>query len=169
MWLAPNLFNIPACQVHKVLLSHQSIERLSGCRCRYSVLSYLNLSPEIMGVARKVDKDIVGEGVDSNPILASLGNLNYHVTATHVACSEHTARSQSGHIKVVPLLLEKGPDVNKADIIGYTPPYRACERGHVEVVQLLLEKGADVNSKASDGLMPIHWASKACTSRSSSC
>ena len=45
-----------------------------------------------------------------------------------------------GYIEIVKLLLEDYRiDVNKADNIGYTPFYIACQEGHIEIVKLLLE------------------------------
>ena len=48
----------------------------------------------------------------------------------------------SGHLEVVKLLLDKGPNVGVATNNGWTPLHAAAQNGHLEVVMLLLDTGA---------------------------
>lgn len=41
-------------------------------------------------------------------------------------------------------MLDKGANVNQANIWGWSPLAIACARGHDAVVKLLLERGADI-------------------------
>ncbi|RDW85731.1 hypothetical protein BP5796_04056 [Coleophoma crateriformis] len=68
--------------------------------------------------------------------------------------------SEDGHINIVKLLVEKGADINAADMNGRTLLYRASENGHIDVVKLLLEKGADVNATDKNGWTPLCTASQ---------
>jgi hypothetical protein len=84
---------------------------------------------------------------------ANVNNVEYAEALLRQAAEE-------GRVERVKLLLEKGADVNAADVFRWTPLCWASVSGHVEVVKLLLEKGADVN--AADGLRrtPLCWASQ---------
>jgi ankyrin repeat protein len=56
-----------------------------------------------------------------------------------------------GNVEVVKILLEKGADINKANIDGQTPLMMAVGMGHEEVVEALLEYGANINAKTNEG------------------
>jgi len=58
-------------------------------------------------------------------------------------------------LRLAGMLLDKGADVNKADIDGRTPLYRSCYNGNLELARLLLDKGADVNKPNDDGSTPL--------------
>lgn len=51
----------------------------------------------------------------------------------------------SSDIDVLERLKNKGADVNKIDIYGKTPLYRAVERSNIAMVQELVRLGADIN------------------------
>jgi ankyrin repeat protein len=68
--------------------------------------------------------------------------------------------TQNGHEAVVKLLLEKGVDVTRVAINGWTLLHNASKSGHADVVKLLLEKGADVTAATKNGWTPLHNASK---------
>ncbi|NCG57103.1 MAG: hypothetical protein GWP35_09400 [Proteobacteria bacterium] len=57
--------------------------------------------------------------------------------------------------EIVPLLLEKGAEVNARDTDGFTPLMWAARSSTPEIVQLLLEKGADVNARTTGGFTPL--------------
>jgi hypothetical protein len=59
-----------------------------------------------------------------------------------------------GHLDVVKILVDRGADVNKADIHGDTALSSAAYGGHVEIVKYLIEKGADIH-RAIDYLQPL--------------
>ncbi|VDI14292.1 Hypothetical predicted protein [Mytilus galloprovincialis] len=47
--------------------------------------------------------------------------------------------SQNGHTDIVKLLLEKNPNVNLCNNIGWSPLIHASRNGHTDIVRLLLE------------------------------
>ena len=59
---------------------------------------------------------------------------------------------------VVPLLLEKGADVNANTGDGKTALQAAARNGHAIVAGLLLDGGAEVDSEDSRGRTPLYWA-----------
>ncbi len=59
--------------------------------------------------------------------------------------------SDPGRIK---FLVEKGADVNKPDLQGWTPLISAARQRRDDIVKLLIELGADVN-KANDGMTAL--------------
>ncbi len=61
---------------------------------------------------------------------------------------------------IVPLLLEKGANVNLADSGKRTPLLVASEIDHLELVKALVAKGADVNAKDSRGQTPLSVAQR---------
>ena len=69
------------------------------------------------------------------------------------------AASESGHVKVVELLLTRGANIHDKDDDGWSPISLATWNGHVKVVELLLSKGANIHDKNSNGQSPIMLAS----------
>ena len=68
--------------------------------------------------------------------------------------------AKRGHLATVQYLVEdKGEDIQKANIYGWTPLHYVAWRGHFDVAQYLLGKGAQ-SSKASHigGWTPLHYA-----------
>ena len=68
--------------------------------------------------------------------------------------------AKRGHLATVQYLVEdKGEDIQKANIYGWTPLHYVAWRGHFDVAQYLLGKGAQ-SSKASNigGWTPLHYA-----------
>jgi ankyrin repeat protein len=63
----------------------------------------------------------------------NLSSRFQHLTALSAAAS-------SGHTEIVQLLLDKGANINAADLNGGTALYYADWNGHTEIVQLLLER-----------------------------
>lgn len=52
-----------------------------------------------------------------------------------------------GHVEAIEMLLDKGADVDMADLDGWTALMGATVQGHLEAVTVLLEHGANVNSR----------------------
>lgn len=80
-----------------------------------------------------------------------------------------TRRSRSGrrplnwaayynNIEVLKLLLEKGADINTANLTGFTPIHHAVENNAKESVIILIEAGADINIPNKRGIKPIDTA-----------
>lgn len=59
---------------------------------------------------------------------------------------------------VVPLLLEKGADVNAKTEDGKTALQIAAKNGHATVARILLDRGAEVDSEDSRRRTPLYWA-----------
>jgi len=58
---------------------------------------------------------------------------------------------ESGHMKIVGLLIDKGADINTQKSDGETPLQEACKLGYKDMVELLVAKGADINAKDNKG------------------
>ncbi len=57
------------------------------------------------------------------------------------------AAARAGDGSVVRELLDKGADVDSADVCGWTPLIAASAGGHREIVELLLDRGAKINAR----------------------
>ena len=68
--------------------------------------------------------------------------------------------AREGQVDVVINMLDEGADINKAQILGYTPLIIASQNGHLEVVRILLERGADINKAMKNGATPLSMASR---------
>jgi len=69
--------------------------------------------------------------------------------------------SGNGETETVEMLLEKGADVNEADIDGMTALMMASENGHKDVVEILLkEEGINVNLWNNEGETALILASE---------
>lgn len=79
--------------------------------------------------------------MDHHDLIIDYGDEN-GFTALHEA-------AQSGHLRVVQLLVEKGFDVNARDTDGDTPALRAATYGHLEVVQYLQQHGAALSKQVN--------------------
>jgi hypothetical protein len=67
--------------------------------------------------------------------------------------------SGHGFLGVMKEFLEKGADVNAADVYGRTALMKAAFGGHNEAVAFLLENKADVNAASEDGWTALMYAS----------
>lgn len=63
-------------------------------------------------------------------------------------------------IDILHFLLDKGLNVNCADIWGQTVLHHAIEKNRKELVKALIERGADVNVEDSVGRQPLHIAAE---------
>ncbi len=77
------------------------------------------------------------------------------------------AARQHGNSRTVKLLLDRGAEINTANVFGATPLMAAVAAEDQETVRLLLDRGADVNAKPNmnpDGVIwgggrtPLMWA-----------
>ena len=57
--------------------------------------------------------------------------------------------ARSGHTEVTHELYEHGPDVNKVNVFGHTPPcyFTAVHLNRLDTVQVRCKRGANVNKK----------------------
>ncbi len=95
-----------------------------------------------------------------NPLLETAMRLFPYITGleTFSRFALHDAAG-NGRLEVVSrLLLEKGADVNKADLLRHTPLYAACKEDHQGVARLLLEHGADTDIPDRLGRTPLDIA-----------
>ncbi|KAK9891463.1 hypothetical protein WA026_014695 [Henosepilachna vigintioctopunctata] len=56
-------------------------------------------------------------------------------------------------------LLEKGADINTANVDGLTALHQACIDDNLDMVEFLVEQGADVNRGDNEGWTPLHATS----------
>ncbi|KAI1387666.1 ankyrin repeat-containing domain protein [Hypoxylon trugodes] len=66
--------------------------------------------------------------------------------------------AQSGHERMVALLLDQGEDPDEKDSDGRTPLTHAIIGGHEAVAKLLLDRGARVSILDQDARSALHWA-----------
>ncbi|KAI8963248.1 ankyrin repeat-containing domain protein [Daldinia sp. FL1419] len=66
--------------------------------------------------------------------------------------------TQSGHERMVDILIEQGEDLNGKDSDGRTPIMHAVISGHEGVAQLLLARGARIALVDRDARSVLHWA-----------
>lgn len=66
--------------------------------------------------------------------------------------------AQSGHERMVDILIEQGEDFNEKDSDGRTPLMHAVIGGHEGVAQLLLARGAHIAPVDRDARSVLHWA-----------
>ncbi|KAI5461570.1 hypothetical protein BGZ63DRAFT_238265 [Mariannaea sp. PMI_226] len=67
--------------------------------------------------------------------------------------------ASAGYETIARFLIEKGADVNKADVLqGNTALMRASADGHVAVARLLIEKRANINTTNHSGNTALHEA-----------
>jgi ankyrin repeat protein len=131
--------------------------------------AYLSVRNNDLGALRTLTKDQglnQKEAGDQTPLMfaAAFGSLDAMklmlangADAKAVSAAGVTALHwAAGDARKVRLLLEYGPDVNKASLLGRTPLLVAAgTTGAIETVKLLVDKGADVNAADSNGLTPI--------------
>jgi ankyrin repeat protein len=86
------------------------------------------------------------------------GNVNYQQPEKRYTCL--SAASESGHARVVALLLDAGAKKEKAYRNGKVPLHFACSRGHVNVVVALLDAGARIEARDNWSKTPLHYAAR---------
>ncbi|XP_069677374.1 uncharacterized protein [Periplaneta americana] len=78
-------------------------------------------------------------------------------TSTHLKILE---LAETGDMKKVEILLDKGIDVNTRDNRAKTPILLAATHGHLQLVVMLLERGADINATDKTNNTPILYATR---------
>ncbi|XP_018427210.1 PREDICTED: protein phosphatase 1 regulatory subunit 12A [Nanorana parkeri] len=69
------------------------------------------------------------------------------------------AACSSGDSDEVLKLLDRGADINYANVDGLTALHQACIDDNVEMVKFLVENGASINQPDNEGWIPLHAAS----------
>ncbi|XP_067653915.1 uncharacterized protein [Haliotis asinina] len=87
------------------------------------------------------------------------GICKEELEATRHSFEERHQVAETQEMKAITLLVQKGADVNKADIYGQTALHLLCQRSCVDVrtVHLLILNGADVNTADRTGNTPVHY------------
>ena len=93
---------------------------------------------------------LIAKGANVNARLTGDGWLT-RLTPLHLSV-------ESGHTKIVGLLINKGADINTPKSDGETPLHIACKCGHKDVVELLISKGAVINAKDKKGQTALSLA-----------
>ncbi|XP_033018694.1 protein phosphatase 1 regulatory subunit 12A isoform X2 [Lacerta agilis] len=68
------------------------------------------------------------------------------------------AACSSGDTDEVLRLLERGADINYANVDGLTALHQACIDDNVDMVKFLVENGASINQPDNEGWIPLHAA-----------
>ncbi|MBN3301573.1 MYPT1 phosphatase, partial [Amia calva] len=68
------------------------------------------------------------------------------------------AACSSGDSDEVLKLLDRGADINYANVDGLTALHQACIDDNVDMVQFLVEHGANINQPDNEGWIPLHAA-----------
>ncbi|XP_077195013.1 protein phosphatase 1 regulatory subunit 12A isoform X2 [Paroedura picta] len=68
------------------------------------------------------------------------------------------AACSSGDTEEVLRLLERGADINYANVDGLTALHQACIDDNVDMVKFLVENGASINQPDNEGWIPLHAA-----------
>ncbi|XP_069048361.1 protein phosphatase 1 regulatory subunit 12A isoform X13 [Lepisosteus oculatus] len=68
------------------------------------------------------------------------------------------AACSSGDTEEVLKLLDRGADINYANVDGLTALHQACIDDNVDMVQFLVEHGANINQPDNEGWIPLHAA-----------
>lgn len=69
----------------------------------------------------------------------------------------HSA-ARMGLKEIVKFFIEKGTDINTANLWGTTPLHYACQWGRAEVIEVLIQSGADINARDKKGWTPLRRA-----------
>jgi ankyrin repeat protein len=70
------------------------------------------------------------------------------------------AASYGGDDDVISDLIQRGADLEKKDVDGYTALMYACNGGRMRSVELLLDAGADLNARDNQKSTPIMFAAQ---------
>ncbi|KAK7895942.1 hypothetical protein WMY93_021267 [Mugilogobius chulae] len=68
------------------------------------------------------------------------------------------AACSSGDTEEVLRLLDRGADINYANVDGLTALHQACIDDNVDMVTFLVEHGANINQPDNEGWIPLHAA-----------
>ncbi|XP_048861801.1 protein phosphatase 1 regulatory subunit 12A isoform X5 [Brienomyrus brachyistius] len=68
------------------------------------------------------------------------------------------AACSSGDTEEVLRLLERGADINYANVDGLTALHQACIDDNVDMVMFLVQNGANINQPDNEGWIPLHAA-----------
>ncbi|XP_041444520.1 protein phosphatase 1 regulatory subunit 12A isoform X2 [Xenopus laevis] len=69
------------------------------------------------------------------------------------------AACSSGDTEEVLKLLDRGADINYANVDGLTALHQACIDDNIDMVKFLVEHGASINQPDNEGWIPLHAAS----------
>lgn len=69
------------------------------------------------------------------------------------------AACSSGDSEEVFKLLDRGADINYANVDGLTALHQACIDDNIDMVKFLVEHGANINQPDNEGWIPLHAAS----------
>jgi ankyrin repeat protein len=90
--------------------------------------------------------------------LALLEAARVGTTTTRKLAYRSVERGDS--FEAVKLLLDKGADVNQADLAGVTALHVAAREGDLELIQMLVDRGAKLDRKDEYDKTPLDWTAE---------
>ncbi len=123
---------------------------LGPAMCALAVLAS-GCGSSIHDAVGRHDLDLVASMLDAAPALIHNTNSKAGQTPLHYAVLY-------GAAELIPLLLERGADVNAKDRTGLTPLHAAAMIGRAEEAVLLMDRGADKEARDKFGDTPLHFA-----------
>ncbi|XP_076469828.1 ankyrin repeat and SAM domain-containing protein 6-like isoform X4 [Babylonia areolata] len=111
------------------------------------------IKPDIIEAAKHGDKERIREILDQNPSQKDASSPQDGATPLMFA-------AMTGRLDVAELLVQRGCDINKQDLIsGWTALMQATYHGKKQVAMFLLNAGADVSVQAKNGCTAFDMAS----------
>ena len=142
-----------ACDIHE---SADVAQLLSECGANVNARDN-NLDTPLLAAVRKLNVDAVrillAHGAEPN-VKNKDGESSLHLFPAY----SWDPFYQPYFLKLAPLVLQHGADVNAQDNYHTTPLHVAMEQGLIKMTQILLEHGAEPNVANKDGQTPLHFA-----------
>jgi Zn finger protein HypA/HybF involved in hydrogenase expression len=101
---------------------------------------------------------LVARGADVNLLPKTKGRSTALQVAIYRGFDSYALKPREGYPQLIKMLIEKGADVNAADVDGNTPLIAAAEKDDVATMRLLLAKGANLAHTNENGWTALERA-----------